>query len=58
MARTRFWNTQTHTHTDRVNSVCPSDISWRGGIKKIHRKLWGRGCVGEVGDGWGRGVGA
>ena len=28
MVRSRFWNT--HTHTQRVNSICPSAISWRG----------------------------
>ena len=33
MARTRFWNTQ--THTDRVNSICPSVISWRGHKKHL-----------------------
>ena len=44
MARTRFWNTQshkhthTHTHTDRVNSICPSAILWRG-HKKYKRGI-------------------
>ena len=30
MDRTRIWNTHTHTHTQRVNSICPSAILWRG----------------------------
>ena len=25
-----YTNTHTHTHMDRVNSICPSAISWRG----------------------------
>ena len=35
MARTRFWNTQ--THTDRVNSICTSTIHGGGIIKKHQR---------------------
>ena len=28
-------HTQTHTHTDRVNSICPSAVSWRGHKKGL-----------------------
>ena len=30
MVGTRFWNTLTHTHTDRVDSICLYAILWRG----------------------------
>ena len=33
-----------HTHTDRVNSICPSAISWRG-----HKKILAGGRGGDAG---------
>ena len=38
-----YTNTHIYTHTDRVNSICPSAISWRGHKKGwctyVHRKM-------------------
>ena len=39
MGRTCFWNTKTHTYTDRVNYICPSAISWLGHNKRLFSKM-------------------